>query len=272
MPVLVTGAEAGLARAVVARLVRTGGEVRVYADPDRCSEADVEDYRRAGLKVARGALEDEGRLEVALAQVHTVAHAGGGPLDDPATALDEIASVVSAAIGAGCRRLVWASHLGASAADPNPYLSACADAEALLADAPLETVVVRRALTYGPGEALTGVLAAGVPDADPQARHAPLYVDDLAAAVLAADAERGRTGPDHLMVSLAGPQVVTLDQLVAGLRALGAPGRQGGGVASPPAHLADVLSRDQLPDATTLGRTGTALEEGLARTRGAMES
>ena len=280
MPVLVTGAEAGLGRAVVARMLRTGGEVRVYLDPDRSSQADVDGYRRSGLKVARGMLEDEGHLELALAQVHTVVHAGGGALDDPATVLDDVASVVSAAMGAGCRRLVWASQLGASATEENPYLRVCAEAEALLADAPLETVVLRRALTYGPHDALTGVLAAGVPGADTRARHAPLYVDDLAAAVLAADAERGRTGPDHLLVSLAGPEVVTLERLVAGLAGLdGLRPRDPRGPADPPSagpeapapapHLADVLSRDRLPDATTLGRTGTPLAEGLARTRAA---
>lgn len=262
MPVLVTGAEAGLGRVVIARLLRTGGEVRAYLDPERSSEAVVDGYRRAGLKVARGAADDEARLELALASVHTVVHAGGGPLEEPATVLDELASVVSAALGAGCRRLVWASHLGADADEPNAYLRACAEAEALLADAPMETVVVRRALTYGPNDVLTAVLAAGVPGARLQARHAPLYLDDLAAALLAADAERGRPGPEHLVVGMAGPEAVSLERLIGGLRAVlpGVPP-----VTAPP-HLADVLSRDLLPDSATLGRTGTPLAQGLSRT------
>lgn len=262
MPVLVTGAETGLGRVVTARLLRTGGEVRVYVDPDAAPEAVVEGYRRAGLKVARGAIDDEGRLEVALAHVHTVVHAGGGLLDDPTMVLDDLAGVVSAALGAGCRRLVWASHLGADARESNAYLRACGEAEELLADAPLETVVVRRALTYGPHDPLTAVLAAGVPGADLQARHAPLFLDDLAAALLAADAERGRAGPDHLMVSMAGPDIVPLEQLVG---RLGAALPEAPGEAVPP-HLADVLSRDLLPDAATLGRTGTSLTQGLSRT------
>lgn len=259
---LVTGADAGLGRVVIARLLRTGGEVRAYLDPGTASASVVDGYRRAGLKVARGTVDDEGRLELALASVHTVVHAGGGLLDDPATVLDDLASVISAALGAGCRRLVWASHLGAAADEPNAYLRACAEAETLLADAPMETVVVRRALTYGPSDVVTAALAAGVPGASLQARHAPLYLDDLAAAILAADAERGRAGPDHLMVSMAGPETVPLERLVAGLRAVlpGAPP-----VAVPP-HLPDVLSRDLLPDSTTLGRTGTPLAQGLSRT------
>lgn len=262
MPVLVTGAEAGLGEVVIARLLRTGGEVRAYLDPDTASETIVEGYRRSGLKVAVGAADDEGRLELALAHVHTVVHAGGGLLDDPTTLLDDLASVVSAALGAGCRRLVWASHLGADAQETNAYLRACAEAEALLADAPMETVVVRRALTYGPHDLLTAVLAAGVPGADLQARHAPLYLDDLAAALLAADAERGRSGPDHLVVGMAGPEIVPLQRLIDGLGAIlpGAP------PAAAPPHLAEVLSRDLLPDPATLGRTGTSLAQGLTRT------
>lgn len=262
MPVLVTGAETGLGRMVIARLLRTGGEVRVYVDPGTAPEAVVEGYRRSGLKVARGAADDEGRLEVALASVHTVVHAAGGLLDDPSEVLDDLASVVSAALGAGCRRLVWASHLGADAREPNAYLRSCGEAEDLLADAPLETVVVRRALTYGPRDLLTAMLATGVPGANLQARHAPLYLDDLAAALLAADAERGRSGPDHLVVSMAGPDIVPLERFIGGLGAIlpDAPS-----VAGPP-HLADVLSRDLVPDAAALGRTGTPLAQGLSRT------
>ncbi|HVL97889.1 MAG TPA: NAD(P)H-binding protein [Egibacteraceae bacterium] len=265
MPVLVTGAEAGTGRAVVARLLRTGGEVRVYLDPEAAPDALVERYRRSGVKVARGSLEDEGRLELALAQVHTVMHTRGGPLDEPAAVLDDVASVLSAAIGAGCRRVVWTSQIGAEAPGSDPYLMACAEAEALLADAPLETVVVRRAVTYGSQEPLTALLAAGIDGVDPRARHAPLYADDLAAALQAADAERGRTEPGHVAVTLTGPDVVELSELVEGLRKAGAhrlvPHRP------PPPHLAELLSRDALPGPSTLGRTGTPLAEGLARTR-----
>lgn len=267
MPVLVTGAEEGVGRAVVARLVRGGGEVRLSLDPETVPETVVEGYRRWGAKVARAALDDEGRLELALEQVHTVVHAGGGPLDDPATVLDDLASVVSAALGAGCRRLIWPSHLGAGQPGTNAYLRACAEAEALLVDAPMETVVVRRALTYGPHDLLTALLAGGVAGADGRARHAPLYVDDLAVAVQAADAERGRAAPSHMVVELAGPEVVELAQLMEALAELGRPNL----AAAPPPHLVGLLSRQQLPTKATLGRTGTSLTEGLARIRSAVD-
>lgn len=269
MPVLVTGAEAGAGRAVVARLARAGGEVRAYVDRETTPESVVDGYRRWGVKVARGALDDEALLELALQDAHTVVHTGGGPLDRPAVVLDELASVVSAALGAGCRRVIWPSHLGVGGSG-DPYLDACEEGEALLADAPVETIVVRRALTYGPHDPLTALLGArldGVDGVDGRARHAPLYLDDLAATVQAADAERGGVGPGHLVVELAGPEVVQLAHLVEGL-AGAAPPRV---TVRAPVHLAAFLSRHQPPDPAAL-RAGTPLAEGLARTRAGADS
>lgn len=267
MPVLVTEAPTSLGRAVVARLLRAGGEVRVYVDAE--AHDDAEAFRRAGVKVARGKLADEGRLELALEQVHTLVHAGGGLLEDPEVLLDGLASAVSAAIGAGCRRVVWASQLAADSPGDNAYLQACAEGEQLLADAPMETVVIRRALTYGPGDELTAALASGVAGVNGSARHAPLYVDDLAGAVVAADAERGHPGAIHLVVDLAGPEVLTMAEFRA---ALGAPRgvraalHRGGDL---PTDVVDVLSRDQLPGPGTLGRTGTPVAAGVGRLPGA---
>lgn len=256
-----------MGRAVVARLLGTGSEVRVYLDRDEGSGALANTYRGWGAKVARGALDDEGRLELALEQVHTVVHAGSGLLDSPVTLLDELASVVSAALGAGCRRLIWPSQLGAADPRGDPYLGACADGEGLVQEAPLETVVVRCAVTYGPSDALTALLAGGVRDLDARALHAPLYLDDLAAAVQAADAERGGAGNRHLVVALAGPDVVELALLLDGLASIGVRPGPAGPV---PPHLGPLLSRDQPPGPDALGRTGTTIAEGLARIRSAV--
>src|SRR3712207_1141900 len=179
MPVLITGAETSEGRATARRLVRTGGEVRVFVDPS-AGEA-VESLRALGCKVAQGSLDDEGHLETALEQVHTVIHLAGNPMTPADQVLDDAASVLSAAIGAGCRRMIWASHLGAGSPAGNSYLEACAETEQLLAEAPLEAIVIRRSLTYGPGDPLTVALAnGGMPAAAGEATHSPLYVDDLA--------------------------------------------------------------------------------------------
>lgn len=244
MPVLVTGAERGAGRAIVRALLRAGGEVRVLLDPLDAPADLVTRLRGAGCKVARGTPDDEGLLELALEQVHTVVHAAADPLTEPARVLDDLATTVSAALGAGCRRLVFVSHLGAAEPDGNPWLEACRDAEDLLAEAPIETVAVRRALTYGVDDELTTVLSETTAGAEPDAMHMPLWADDLAAAVVAADArDRARSLP-HLVVTLGGPELTSLAELVALLGGRVSDAAEDGPL---PAHARDLLSRDLLP-------------------------
>jgi NADH dehydrogenase len=259
MPVLVTGAETGLGMAAVRALRRGGGEVRAYLDAEVAGDEQAENLRRAGVKTALGEIDDEGRLEQACEQVHTVVHCWGGPLTGPDQELDGVAGVLSAALGAGVRRFVWPSHLGADAPDGVAYLEACAEAEGLLADATLETFVLRRSLTYGPGDELTRRLAGGGgTEVRADARHAPLALADLAAAIAQADRlERGRVRRDlSVVLELAGPETVEFAALVA---ALG-----GGGGAALPATTVALYSRDLVPGARTLGRDGTPLARGLA--------
>ena len=266
MPVLVTGAEDAVGRAAVHRLVRAGGEVRVFLDLERPRPADPAPFQALGCKVARGALDDEGHVESALEQVHTVMHLAVSPLETPGRLLDAAATVLSAAIGAGCRRMISLSHLGVDDADGNGWLASCAGIEDLLADAPLESVVFRRALTYGPDDELTGALAASHPDRSSAARHAPLFAGDLAGAVIAADRDRVGAGRAdlHLVVPIAGPDVLDLAAVVHGLRGTAA----GQTVVTLPTHTAGLLARDLLPPPGAIGAQGTRFREGLSRLAG----
>lgn len=290
MPVLVTGAAHAVGRACARALLRAGGEVRVFLDPEAAPQGALEDYRAQGAKVARGTLDDEGRLELALEQVHTVVHAAADPFTDPEVVLDDLASVASAALGAGCRRIVLVSHLGADDARDNAWLAALAEAEALLAEAPLDTVVIRRALTYGPDDQLTEAVRAGAAGSSVEALHAPLWVDDLAAAAVAADARHRRAGVlPHLLVPLGGPEVASLAELIAllggqvtggqvtGGQVTGGQvtGGQGSAIARPaspgrrlPPHVGDLLSRDLLPPKGALS-AGTSPRVGCAQVRAA---
>lgn len=263
MPVLVTGAESAVGRAVVRRLAAGGGEVRVFLDLERASVTDPVPFRALGCKVAQGALDDEGHVESALQRVHTVMHLASSPLDDPPRMLDAAATVLSGVIGAGCRRLVWLSHLGVEAADGNPWLAACADVEELLADAPLESIVFRRALTYGAEDGLTAALAGGLAGVR-LGRHAPLYADDLATAVVAADGERVKAVESdlQLVVPISGPDVLDLGEVVQALSGTSA-ARAGG--TRLPKHAADLYGRDLLPPPGAIGAHGTSFAAGLAR-------
>ncbi|MFT5222988.1 MAG: hypothetical protein ACI867_001298, partial [Glaciecola sp.] len=102
MPVLVTQADTTLGTALVRRLLATGGQVRAY-----CSAGgDVAILRAAGAIVAAGDVDDEGRLEAACEQVHTVIHLAGGLLSpSPERIVADAASVANAAGSAGVHRL-----------------------------------------------------------------------------------------------------------------------------------------------------------------------
>lgn len=259
MPVLITGAETAEGLAAARRFLRSGGQVRVFVDAAAGDEAEV--LRSAGCVVARGSLDDEGHLETAAEQVHTVVHVAGGPMTDPDAVLDDAATVMSAAIGAGCSRMIFTSHVGADHPTGNAYLEACAEVESMLADAPLETVIVRRALTYGPADPLTVALAAGsLPATARESTHQPLYVGDLAMVLAEADRVRGGVGDLSIEVTLTGPTEVVL----AGFAdLLAAPGRDTASAPALPHAVVDLLSRDLVVDGGMVGPTD--IPEGLNR-------
>jgi uncharacterized protein YbjT (DUF2867 family) len=271
MPALVTGAEHVLGVAAVRALLQGGGQVRAYLDPLGAPDGTVERLRAMGCKTARGTLDDEAFLEQALEQAHTVVHAAADVLVAPDDVLDDVASVLSAAVSAGVRRFVLVSHVGAEAPAGNAWLEALAEAEDLCVDSPLDTIVLRRALTYGPDDRLTAALIDGAAGAGPDAMHAPLFLADLAAAIVAADArDRADGALPHLLVPLAGPDMTSLGELIAVLGGQ-ITGGYGGAPARAvtrdlPAHVIDLLSRDLVPD-RSLPTAGTPVHVGARLVR-----
>lgn len=268
MPVVVTGVEHALGRAVVVALRRGAADVRAFLDPTAAPGGTVETLRGAGIRTARGTLDDEALLETALHGAHTLVHAAADPMADIESLVDDAASTVSAALSAGVSRLVFVSHLGADAASANPWLAGLAEAESLVADAPLPSVVIRRALTYGLDDGLTHAVAEGAPGADPDALHAPVWIDDLAAAVVAADAREAVAVP-HLEVPLGGPRVASLGELIALLGGQIPPNRTTATLPDGsrlPAHVVDLLSRDLVPDRDA-PTAGTSVEVGAEQVR-----
>ncbi|AXV08391.1 NAD-dependent epimerase/dehydratase [Euzebya pacifica] len=263
MPVMVVGVENVVGRRAVELLVPRGGEVRVFvqaAAPDGGGEerlADPDTFRAMGCKVAHGFLDDEAHLETALEQVHTVLLLAGRPTDDPDVHLDRVATVISAAIGAGCRRLVLLSDLAASEPGDNAWLEALAEAESLAADAPMESVVLRSALLYGHDDPLTVALAAGAAGEGAPGAHWPIAADDVAMAAVLADAERELDTSLHVVVDVAGPVRVTTAELVGALADV-VPAADGEPL--PPAALDLVHRVVERPD-NALGVSGAMLED-----------
>ncbi|CAN5819838.1 hypothetical protein BH23ACT10_BH23ACT10_01000 [soil metagenome] len=242
MPVLVTGAESGLGARVLQQLRLSGGQIRAYLDATVADADTAAALRATGCKVALGELDDEGHLEAALAQVHTVAHCWGGPLHDLEAQLNVAGTVASAALGAGVRRLVWVRELAVDAT--NPYLALLGQIGELFDELPIETVVFAVSLRHGIGDPLTARLAGGWlsgSGVDADAAHAPIDLDDVARAVAVADRQRGTARELHVRLGLRGPEEMSLREF---LLRIGAPGLDGPApVAPPPQWVVDWLSR-----------------------------
>jgi len=270
MPVMVTGADQGLGAAVADQLLASGGEVRTFLDATTVDDDTAGVLRSRGCKVALGELDDEGHLESALTQVHTVAHCGVGPLEDPAVLVLNAATLASALLGAGVRRLVWVRDLAVDGS--NPYLTAQDEIGTLFADLPVETVTLATAVRHGPADQLTRLLAAGwVPptEVDLETPHAPIHVDDVARAVVAADRQRTTVVDLHMRLGLVGPETMVLRDVLSRLRAPGAPAASRSAGTAPP-WVADWLSHPAA--GRPVGPSPMSIARGVTRLAGAAVS
>lgn len=201
MPVLVTAPEGEVGQGLVARLAATGGQVRAYG-PDLATN----DLRRLGVICAHGSLLDEGHLETAMEQVHTVVHLGFDPLTgDPPRLVEEAATLVSAALGARVRRIITITAPAAPSGRDDPLRGAAAEVETLVAEAACPTVAVRPSLidteemrmalarTPLTGEALDAAVA-------------PVRADDVAALLFQLDERRDVLDVDHAVLVAEGPE------------------------------------------------------------------
>lgn len=274
MPVMVIGTDNAIGRRAATLLATPrSGEVRAFVQaadgPDVAGEALAAELRGMGCKVAHGWLDDEAHVETALEQVHTVLHLLGRPTDDPDAYLERTATVVGAAIGAGCRRLVLLSDLAVARLEEdglsgdlagNAWLLALAEAEELAAAAPLESVVLRCATVHAPDDPLTSAVAAGALGLDPTGSHRPVAAGDVATTAVLADDARDLDSGLHVMVALAGPaRLSTADYA----RALAAALPAAAGDPLPPA-AAQLLLATIDPPRDALGRGGTALADAWA--------
>ena len=263
MPVMVVGVDNVIGRRAVQLLRSRGGEIRVFveapdpAGPDIAGAPDPEEWRAMGCKVAHGFLTDEAHVETALEQVHTVLLLLGRPTDDPDEHLERAATVTSAAIGAGCRRVVVLSDLAVAEAADNPWLAALAEVEEMAQDAPMESVVLRAALTYGHDDPLTGALAATVPSTARDGQHWPLQAHDVAMAAVLADAERQLDTSLHVVVDLAGPDQMSTTALGEALAGVVAPTPE----VTLPAHAVELLARRVDRPAGAVGVGGAAVAD-----------
>jgi NADH dehydrogenase len=133
------------------------------------------------------------------------------------------ATLAAACRGAGVRRLVHISALGADAAGPSRYQRSKARGEAVLQDAAragaLDLTVLRPGVIFGAGDRFLNLfaglqrLAPVLPLAGAACRFQPVWVEDVAEAIVRC-LDNPRTAGTTF--ELAGPDVLTLAELVRG--------------------------------------------------------
>ena len=229
--VLVVGGSGFVGRHLVAGLVRHG--VRVIV-PTRLRERAKHLILLPTVEVVQADVLQPGVLERLAAGCQMVVNLAGilhgragrpderGPNDygpDFARAHVELAqAVVRACRASGARRLLHMSSLGASPSAPSEYLRSKGIGEqAVLAADDLETTVFRPSVIFGPEDRFLNQFAdlarwlplLAIPS--PEARFKPVYVGDVAAAMLACIHDTETWGKVY---ELCGPREYTLKSLV----------------------------------------------------------
>jgi uncharacterized protein YbjT (DUF2867 family) len=127
-------------------------------------------------------------------------------------------AIVAACRASGARRLLHVSALGASPTAPSEYLRSKAFGEqVVLAADDLEVTVLRPSIVFGPEDKFLNSFAAllkvlpGMAVPCPEAKFQPVYVGDVARALLAALEDPQARGKAY---ELGGPRVYTMKQLV----------------------------------------------------------
>jgi NADH dehydrogenase len=134
--------------------------------------------------------------------------------------------VAQEAAAAGVARLVLISGIGSDPHSRSPYIRARGRGELVVRQAFADAMIARPSAMFGPGDALFGTLAdiARLLPVIPligggRTRLQPVYVEDVAGAIVRMLAERGTAGQTY---ELAGPGLYTLRELVSfALRLIG---------------------------------------------------
>ncbi|HYZ25502.1 MAG TPA: complex I NDUFA9 subunit family protein [Geminicoccaceae bacterium] len=220
--VTVFGGSGFLGRRIVERLAADGAEVRVAVrHPERA--AFLARFGRTGqITAVRADVWDAASVAPALAGADAVVNTVGHYVERGDASFEAIHGhgarhVAEAAAADGVTRLVHISGIGADLGSDSPYVRARAIGERLVREAFSAATILRPSVMFGPNdflERLAGI--ARVMPAIPlfgvgDVRLQPVYVDDVAAAVVKALATPEAAGQ---LYELGGPRVYTYEALV----------------------------------------------------------
>jgi uncharacterized protein YbjT (DUF2867 family) len=220
--ILITGASGYLGSHIVKRLVEAGKPVRALVRNRAWAEAEG---RLAGMKMdwVEGDVTKPETLPAAVAGataiIHTVAVAiekGGRRYED--INYQGTVHIVDAAKAAGVRRFINISQLGADSKLPYRFLASKGKAQEYVAASGLDWTAFRPSVMWGPEDEFANSFARLVPltplifpiIGDGQAKFQPVWVEDVAAAVVKSLDDASTLGQEF---ELGGPEVLTIAEI-----------------------------------------------------------
>lgn len=216
--VLVLGGTGFVGRSVCEQLVRAGWHVTV---PTRRREHARGVMHLPGLDVLPAQVRDPQALARLLpghdAVVNLVAILHGNEAAFEQVHVTLPRQLAQACLSAGVRRLVHISALGADAHGPSVYQRSKSAGEAVLQAAGLDLTVLRPSVIFGAQDRFLNLFARlqsvfpVMPLAGAQTRFQPVWVEDVARAVVACLRHARTVGQT---IECAGPEVLTLAELV----------------------------------------------------------
>lgn len=217
----VLGGSGFIGRHVCHALAAEGYRVRVATrDRERAKEQLI---LLPTVDVAAVNVHDPGQLAAfvsgadAVINVVGVLHDGRGGRSFQAAHVDLARKVVAACRSCGVGRLLHMSSLASARDGPSRYLRSKGEGEAIVRESGLAWTIFRPSVVFGPGDSFLNLFATVlkfspvVALASPGARFQPVYVEDVAAAVVKGLADLGSFGKSY---DLCGPRVYTLRELV----------------------------------------------------------
>ncbi len=229
MRILVVGGTGFIGQHVVAKLAARGDAVFV---PTRRLRRARELMIHPTVTIMPGDVHDQKVIDSlvqgmdAVINLVGVLHSPSGQPYGPAFDAAHVqlpASIARACAAHGVKRLIHVSALGASANGTSQYSRSKAAGEAAIAEVAAQTpglctTIFRPSVVFGPGDKFMNMFAGlakwffVLPLAGSKARMQPVYVDDVARAIVNVLGQKATCGQIY---DLAGPQVYTLGELVS---------------------------------------------------------
>lgn len=220
--ILVLGGSGFVGRSVCEKLVeRSGGAGGRIVVPSRRPQRAQHLRTLPTVELFQADVQSEVELVRLLAGcdavINLIAILHGSPAEFQRAHVDLPRQLVAACQVSGVKRIVHVSALGASANAPSHYLRSKAAGEAVLRAEGLDLTLLRPSVIFGEHDQFLNLfarlqaVAPVMPLAGATARFQPVWVEDVAAAIVSALDEPTSIGQT---VECGGPTIYTLEQLV----------------------------------------------------------